>query len=159
MLKFSGFSKLTKQVSVGSEVKPRNPQLLLLGSDLAAPTETSPFGLELTLCTLHIAIHPCPHQQPPGHFNPFLSPPRRERLQICAGMGADSSSCLRTVWGVIPKCQRELFSLMWDVCAQFYMSWMGHLLFALKVAVITLPVNKEFNMLRGIHLTQAMADL
>lgn len=39
------------------------------------------------------------------------------------------------------------------------MSWMGHLLFALKVTVITLPVNKEFNMLRGIHLTQAMADL
>lgn len=39
------------------------------------------------------------------------------------------------------------------------MLWSGHLLFALRVSIITIPVNKEFNTLRGIYLTWAMADL
>ena len=39
------------------------------------------------------------------------------------------------------------------------MLWSGHLLFALRVSIITLPVNKEFNTLWGIYLTRAVADL
>lgn len=52
------FLQTHNSANVRTEVKLRNPQLLLLGSDLAAPTETSPFGLQLTHCILQVAIHP-----------------------------------------------------------------------------------------------------